>query len=142
LLADRQRPGALIAHLGHGLIALAVVQSRACFEPSANPHDERLSGLDAMDGKSRPQLPPPFLGEDAGMAHVFAATIRSTGAKREAQFERLATALDVLDAQGIILVGTSFGASVPSEQVNPGGADAGLEGRVFVHGKAALVRRV
>jgi hypothetical protein len=42
-----------------------------------------------MDGKSRPQLRPPFLGEGAGMAHVLAAAIRSTGAKREAQFERL-----------------------------------------------------
>src|ERR1700758_2114199 len=94
LLADRQRPGALIVHLGHGLIALAVVQSRACFQPSANPYDERLLGLDAMDGKSRPHLPPPLLGEDAGMADVFAATIRSTGAKREAQFERPAVALD------------------------------------------------
>jgi hypothetical protein len=31
LLSDRQRPGALIVHLGLGLIALAVVQSRACF---------------------------------------------------------------------------------------------------------------
>jgi len=29
LLADRQRPGSVIVHLG--LIALAVVQSRACF---------------------------------------------------------------------------------------------------------------
>jgi hypothetical protein len=82
-----------------------------------------------MDGKSRPQLPPPFLGEGAGMAHVFAAAIRSTGAKREAQFERLAVALDVLDAQGIILVGTSFGVLVPSEQVNPSSTDAGLKGR-------------
>jgi hypothetical protein len=141
LLADRQRPGALIVHLGHGLIVPAVVQSRACFQPSANPHDERLLRLDAMDGKSRPQLPPPLFGEDAGMAHVFAATIRSTGAKREAQFERLAVALDVLDAQGIILVGTSFGASVPSEQVNPGSANASLKGRVFVHEKVALMRR-
>ena len=91
-----------------------------------------------MDGKSRPQLPPPFLGEGAGMAHVFAAAIRSTGAKREAQFERLAVALDVLDAQGIILVGTSFGVLVPSEQVNPSSTDAGLKGRVFVHEKVAI----
>jgi hypothetical protein len=90
-----------------------------------------------MDGKSRPQLPPPFLGEGAGMAHVFAAAIRSTGAKREAQFERLAVASDVLDAQGVILVGTSFGASVPSEQVNPSSIDAGLKGRVFVHESGA-----
>src|SRR5882757_5752554 len=65
-----------------------------------------------MDGESRAQLPPPFLGEDAGMAHVFAAAIHSAGAKRDAQFELLAVTLDVLDAQGIILVGTSFGASV------------------------------
>jgi hypothetical protein len=85
-----------------------------------------------MGSKSRPQLPPPFLGEGAGMAHAFAATIRSTGAKRDAQLERHAVA-SVLDAQGIILVGTSFGASVPSEQVNPSSADAGLKGRVFVH---------
>ena len=63
-----------------------------------------------MDSKSRPQLPPPFLGEGAGMAHVFAAAIRSTGAKRDAQVESLAVASDVLEAQGIILVGTSFGA--------------------------------
>ena len=86
-----------------------------------------------MDSKSRPQLPPPFLGEGAGMAHGFAAAIRSTGTKRDAQFECLAVASDVLDAQGIILVGTSFGASVPSEQINPGSTDAGLKGRVFVH---------
>src|SRR5258707_7509146 len=90
-----------------------------------------------MDGKSRPQLPPPFLGEDAGMAHAFAAAIRSTGAKRDAQFELLAVASGVLDAQGIILVGTSFGASVPSEQVDPSSTDAGLEGRAFVHGSGA-----
>jgi hypothetical protein len=31
LLVDRQRLGALIVHLGLGLTALAVVQSRACF---------------------------------------------------------------------------------------------------------------
>jgi len=31
LLVDRQCPGALIVHFGLGLIALAVVQSRACF---------------------------------------------------------------------------------------------------------------
>jgi hypothetical protein len=79
-----------------------------------------------MDGKGRSQLPPPFRGEGAGMAHVFAAAIRSTGAKRDAQFERLAVASDVLDAQGIIPVGTSFGASVPSQQVNPSSTDAGL----------------
>jgi hypothetical protein len=94
-------------------------------------------GLDALDGKSRPQLPPPFLGGDAGMAHVFAAAIRSAGAKREAKFELLAVASDVLDAQRIILVGTPFGASVPSEQVDPRGTDAGLEGRVFFHGSGA-----
>jgi hypothetical protein len=86
-----------------------------------------------MDGKNRPHLPPPFLGEDAGMAHVFAAAIRSAGAKREAQFERFAVGSDVLDAQGIILVRTPLGASVPSEQVNPRSTDAGLEGRAFVH---------
>ncbi|MBV9459077.1 MAG: hypothetical protein JO141_16360 [Bradyrhizobium sp.] len=137
LLADRQRPGALIVHLGLGLTAPAVVQSRAGFQAGANPHDERLFGLDAMDGKSRPQLPPPFPGEDAGMAHVFAAAIASTGPKREAQFEGLAVAPDVLDAQGIILVGTSFGASVLSEQVNPGSADTGLKGRVFNHERGA-----
>jgi hypothetical protein len=90
-----------------------------------------------MDSKSRPQLPPPFLGKGAGMAHAFAAAIRSTGAKRDAQFERLAVASDVLDAQGIILVGMSFGASVPSEQVNPSSTDAGLKGRVFVHESGA-----
>jgi hypothetical protein len=90
-----------------------------------------------MDSKSRPQLPPPLLGEDAGMAHAFTAAIRSTVAKRDAQFERLAVASDVLDAQGIILVGTSFGASVPSEQVNPSSTDAGLKGRVFVHESGA-----
>jgi hypothetical protein len=91
-----------------------------------------------MDGKSRPQLPPPFPGEDARMAHVFATAIRSTGAKRETQFERLAVALDVLNAQRIILVGTSFAASVPSEQVNPSSTDASLKGRGFVHKKAAI----
>ena len=90
-----------------------------------------------MNSKSRPQLPPPFLGKGAGMAHAFAAAIRSTGAKRDAQFERLAVASDVLDAPGIILVGTSFGASVPSEQVNPSSTDAGLKGRVFVHERGA-----
>jgi hypothetical protein len=68
-----------------------------------------------MDGKSRTQLPPPFLGEDAGMAHVFTAAIRSAGAKREAQFELLAEASDVLYTQVIIMVGTPFGASVLSE---------------------------
>jgi len=94
-------------------------------------------GLDAMDGKSRPQLQPPFLGEDACMADAFAATIRSTGAKRDAQFELFAVAADVLNAQGIILVGTSFGASVPSEQVDPSSTDARWEGRVFVHGSGA-----
>jgi hypothetical protein len=31
LLSDRQCPGALIVHLGLGLIALAAAQSRACF---------------------------------------------------------------------------------------------------------------
>jgi hypothetical protein len=46
-------------------------------------------------------------------------------------------ASDVLDAQGIILVGTSFGAFVPSEQVNPSRSDAGLKGRVFVHESGA-----
>lgn len=137
LLSDRRRPGTLIVHLGLRFIALAVVQPRACFQPRANPHRERLLRLDAMDSKSRPQLPPPFLGEGAGMAHAFAATIRSTGAKRQAQFERLAVASDVLDAQGIVLVGTSFGTSVLSEQINPGGTDAGLKGRVFVHESGA-----
>jgi hypothetical protein len=39
-----------------------------------------------------------FLGEGAGMAQFFAAAIRSTGAKREAEFEGLAVAHDVLDA--------------------------------------------
>lgn len=58
------------------------------------------------------------------MAHACAAAIRSTGPKRDTQFERLAV-------QGIILVGTFFGASVPSEQVNP--SSKGLKGRVFVH---------
>jgi|ERR1700726_2208662 len=90
-----------------------------------------------MDGKSRPHPPPPFRGEDAGMADVFAAAIGSAGAKREAQFERLAVAPDVLDAHGIILVGTTFGALVSSEQVDPRSTDAGLEGRVFVHGRGA-----
>jgi hypothetical protein len=94
--------------------------------------------LDAMDSKGHPQLPPPLLGEGAGMAHFFAAAIRSTGAKRDAQFERLAVASDVLDAQGIILVGTSFCASVPSEQANPSSTDAGLKGRVFVHESGAV----
>jgi hypothetical protein len=82
--------------------------------------------LDATDGKGRSQLPPTFLGEGAGMAHAFAAAIRSTGAKRDVQFELLAVASDVLDAQGIVLVGTSFGASVLSEQVNPSSTDTGL----------------
>ena len=90
-----------------------------------------------MDGKSRPHPPPPFRGEDAGMADVFAAAIGSAGAKREAQFERLAVAPDVLDAQGIMLVGTPFGALVSSEQIDPRSTDAGLEGRVFVHGRGA-----
>jgi hypothetical protein len=113
LLSDRHRPRALIAHLGLGLIALAVVQSRACFEPSVNPQDERLLRFDAMDGKSRPQLPPPFLGEDASVTHVFAAAIYSPGAKRKTQFERRAVALNILNSQRIIQVGMSFGASVP-----------------------------
>ena len=90
-----------------------------------------------MDGKSPPQLPPPLLGEGTGMAHAFAAAKRSTGAKRDAQFESLAVVSDVLDAQGIILVGTSFGASVASEQVNPSSTDAGLKSRVFVHESGA-----
>ena len=90
-----------------------------------------------MDSKSRPQLPPPILGKGAGMAHAFAAAIRSTGAKRQAQFERLAVASDVLDAQGIILVGTPFRASVASEQVGPSSTYASLEGRVFIHASGA-----
>ena len=80
-----------------------------------------------MGGKSRPQLPPLFLGEGAGMAQFFAAAIRSTGAKREAEFERLAVTHDVLGAQGIMLVGTTFGTSVPSEQVIPSSEDADLK---------------
>jgi hypothetical protein len=90
-----------------------------------------------MDSKRRPQLPPSFLGEGAGMAYALATAIRSTGAKRDAQFECLAVASDVLDAQGIILVGMSFGASVPSEQVDPSSTDADLKGRVFVHESGA-----
>ncbi|TPQ41301.1 hypothetical protein C2U70_03045 [Bradyrhizobium guangdongense] len=90
-----------------------------------------------MDGKGRSQLLPPFLGEGASMAHVFAAAIRSTGAKRDAQLEFLTMASDVLDAQGIVPVGTSFGAAVLSEQVNPSSTDAGLKGRVFIHESGA-----
>jgi len=91
-----------------------------------------------MDGKSRSQLPPAFLGEGAGMAHGFAAAIRSTGAKRDAQFKLLALASDVLDPQDVVLIGTSFGASVLSKQVNPSSTDAGLEGRVlFIHESGA-----
>jgi hypothetical protein len=59
------------------------------------------------------------------------------GASAGALGELLAVASGVLDAQGIILVGTSFGASVPSEQVDPSSTDAGLEGRAFVHGSGA-----
>lgn len=88
-----------------------------------------------MDGESRPQLPPPFLVEYASMAHLLGAAIRSVGAKREAQFELFALAPHVLDAQGIILAGKSFRAPVLPEQVDPSSADAGLEGRVFVHWK-------
>jgi hypothetical protein len=80
----------LIVDLGPGLIALAIVQSRAGFQPGANPHHPWLVGLDAMGGKNRPHLPPPLLGEDTGMADGFAAAIGSAGAKREAQFERFA----------------------------------------------------
>jgi len=79
-----------------------------------------------MEGKSRPQLLPPSLGEDAAMAHAVAAAIRSASAKRDMQFELLTVASDILDAQGIILVGPSFGASVLSEQVDPSSIDAGL----------------
>ena len=123
--------------LGLGLIALAVVQSRSCFYPSANPHHEWLVWLDAMNGKSRPQLSPPLLGKDAGMAHVFATTIRSVGAKREAQFELLAATSDFLDGKGIVIVRPPLRASVLSEQINPGSTDAvleGAQGRVLVHG--------
>jgi hypothetical protein len=49
------------------------------------------------------------------MTQPFAAAVRSTSAKREMQFELLALASDVLDAQGVILVGVPFGASVPPE---------------------------
>ncbi|MGY3583751.1 hypothetical protein ACVIGB_007189 [Bradyrhizobium sp. USDA 4341] len=80
--------------------------------------------LDAMDGKGRSQLRPPFPGEDAGVAIGFAAAIRSACAKRNVQLELLSLASDVLDAQRIILVGTFFSASVSSEQVNPSSIDA------------------
>jgi hypothetical protein len=133
LLADRQCPGALIVDLGLG----AVAQSCACFEPSVNPHHERLLGLDAMGSESRAQLLPPPFGEDTGMAHVFAAAIHSAGAKREAQFELLAVTSDILDGQGIVIVRAPLGASVLSEQINPRSTDAvleGAQGRVFVHG--------
>src|SRR5260370_9970256 len=73
------------------------------------------------------------------MAHFLAAAIRSTGAKRETQFERLAVALNIHNSQRIIPVGTSFGASVPSEQVNPSSTYVGLKGGVFVREKAAIV---
>jgi len=90
-----------------------------------------------MDSKGRPQLPPPFLSEDASMAHLLAAAIRSASAKRDAKFKLLAVASDILDTQGIVLVGTSFGASVLKEQIDPSGIDAGLEGHVFIHGSGA-----
>lgn len=77
-----------------------------------------------MDGKGRWQLPPPFPCEDAGVAIGFAAAIHPTGPKRNVQLELLSLASDVLDAQRIILVRTFFGASVSSEQVNPGSIDA------------------
>jgi hypothetical protein len=49
------------------------------------------------------------------------------------QFELLAMASDVLDAQGVILVGLPFGASVPSEQIDPSGTDAALDSRLIIH---------
>ena len=137
LLSNRQRPGTLIVHLWLGLAALSVLQPRASFQSGANPHHERRPRLDAMGSKGCPQLPPPLFGEGAGMAHGFAAAIGSTGAKRDAQLERLSVVSDVIDGQGIILVGASFGASVPSEQVNPSGTDAGLKGCAFVHESSA-----
>jgi hypothetical protein len=120
-----------------GFAALAVAQSCACFEPSVNPHHERLLGLDTMGRESRAQLLPPPFGENTGMADVFAAAIHSAGAKREAQFELLAVTSDVLDGRGIIIVRAPLGASVLSEQINPRSTDAVLQwaqGRVFVHG--------
>jgi hypothetical protein len=127
LLADRQCPGALIVDFGLGFAPLAVAQSCACIEPSVNPHHERLLGLDAMSSESRAQLLPPPLGEDTGMAHVFAAAIHSAGAKREAQFELLAVTSEVLDGQGIVIVRAPLGALVLSEQINPRSTDAVLE---------------
>ena len=129
MLAHRPRPWALIVHLGLGLIGPAVAQSCACFEPSVNPHRERLLGLDAMSSESRAQLLPPPFGEETGMAHVFAAAIDPAGAKREAQVELLAVTSDVLDGQGIVIVRAPLGASVLSEQINPRSTDAVLEGR-------------
>ena len=90
-----------------------------------------------MDGKSCSHLPPPLPSEGSSMANVFATAIGSISAKREAQFKFLAMALDVLNTQGIILIGASFSASVPSEQVDPRSTDAGLKGSRFVHGSGA-----
>jgi hypothetical protein len=86
-----------------------------------------------LGGESRTKLPPPFLGEGASMAHVFAAAVCSTSTKGHAQIELLATASNVLNAQRIILARAFFGSSVPSKQVDPSCTDADLEGRVFVH---------
>jgi hypothetical protein len=104
----------LIVHLGLGVLGSAVAQSCAGFEPSTNAHDERLLGFDAMSSECRAQLLPPPFGEEARMAHVFAAAIDPARAKREAQVKLLAMASDVLDGQGIVVVRPSLGASVLS----------------------------
>jgi hypothetical protein len=89
-------------------------------------HHEWLTGFDAVDGKSRAKLLPALHCEGAGVTHPFATAIRSTRAKPDVEFELLAFASDVVDAQCVILVGMSFGASVPSKQVDPSSTDAGL----------------
>ncbi|CCD95690.1 hypothetical protein BRAO375_4600003 [Bradyrhizobium sp. ORS 375] len=142
--SDRQRPWALIVHFGLGVIGPAAAQSCACFEPSVNPHDERLLGFDAMSSECRAQLLPPPFGEETRMADVFAAAIYPVGAKREAQVKLLAMTSDVLDGQGIVVVRPSLGAPVLSQQVNPRSKYAVLEGAeslAFVHGSGVLGAR-
>jgi hypothetical protein len=112
------------------------MQSGSCFQSGANPYHERLLRLDAMGGKSQPQLPPTLLGEYAGVAQIFAATICSTSAKREVQVELLALASDVLDMQGVMLLRAPLGASVLAKEIDPSGTDAGLDSRLFIHGKS------
>jgi hypothetical protein len=72
------------------------------------------------------------------VAKILATTICSASAKREAQIELLAIALDVLDQQRIVLVGTTLSAAVSSEQVAPRSTNAVSEG-VFGHGSSITI---